>query len=82
MIALLLGLVIILGVTDLFVDSSRTQGDVSRTSRQIGDGGRASDISRVSSEAYNANATANDLEQAGKDLGLTPDEMEACRNPQ
>ncbi|MEK9919425.1 MAG: PilW family protein [Luminiphilus sp.] len=35
MIALLLGLVIILGVTDLFVDSSRTQGDVSRTSRQL-----------------------------------------------
>lgn len=55
---------------------------VSRTSRQIGDGGLASDISRVSSEAYNANATANDLEQAGKDLGLTPDEMEECRNPQ
>ena len=35
MIALALGLVIILGVTDLFVDSSRTQGNVSRTSRQL-----------------------------------------------
>lgn len=35
MIALALGLVIILGVTDLFVDSSKTQGDVSRTSRQL-----------------------------------------------
>ncbi len=35
MIALALGLVIVLGVTDLFVDSSRTQGDVSRTSRQL-----------------------------------------------
>ena len=35
MIALALGLIIILGVTDLFIDSSRTQGDVSRTSRQL-----------------------------------------------
>lgn len=54
---------------------------VSRTSRQFGDGGLASDISRSANEAYNVNATANDLEQAGKDLGLTPDEMEECRNP-
>lgn len=54
---------------------------VSRTSRQFGDGGLAGDISRASSEAYNVNATADDLEQAGKDLGLTPDEMEECRNP-
>jgi type IV pilus assembly protein PilW len=35
MIALVLGLIIILGVTDVFVDSSRTQGDVSRTSRVL-----------------------------------------------
>ncbi|MBT8075563.1 MAG: peptidoglycan-binding protein [Gammaproteobacteria bacterium] len=55
---------------------------VTRTSRQFGDGGLASDISRTANEVYNVNATANDLEQAGKDLGLTPDEMEACRNPQ
>lgn len=55
---------------------------VSRTSRQFGDSGLANDISRASWEAYNINATANDLEQAGKDLGLTPEEMEACRNPE
>lgn len=54
---------------------------VSRTSRQFGDGGLSSDISRSANEAYNVNATASDLEAAGKDLGLTPDEMEACRNP-
>ncbi|HKJ17993.1 MAG TPA: peptidoglycan-binding domain-containing protein [Xanthomonadales bacterium] len=54
---------------------------VTRTSRQFGDGGLASDISRSANEAYNVNATANDLEAAGKDLGLTPDEMEECRNP-
>jgi len=35
MIALALSLIIILGVTDLFIDSSRTQDDVSRTSRQL-----------------------------------------------
>ena len=35
LIALALGLVIVLGVTDLFVDSSRTHGDVSRSSRQL-----------------------------------------------
>lgn len=55
---------------------------VSRTSRQFGDGGLAGDISRASNEAYNVNATAEDLEAAGKDLGLTPEEMEQCRNPQ
>jgi peptidoglycan hydrolase-like protein with peptidoglycan-binding domain len=55
---------------------------VTRTSRQFGDGGLASDISRTANEVYNVNATADDLEQAGKDLGLTPDEMEECRNPQ
>lgn len=35
MIALALGLVIILGVTNLFVDSSRTLGDISRSGRQL-----------------------------------------------
>ena len=55
---------------------------VSRTSRQFGDSSLANDISRASYEAYSANATASDLEAAGKDLGLTPDEMEQCRNPQ
>lgn len=54
---------------------------VSRSSRQFGSSELAGDISRASSEAYNINATASDLEAAGKDLGLTPEEMEACRNP-
>ena len=54
---------------------------VSRSSRQFGSSELAGDISRASWEAYNVNATAADLEAAGKDLGLTPDEMEACRNP-
>lgn len=54
---------------------------VSRTSRQFGDGGLAGDISRASWEVYSVDATAADLEAAGKDLGLTPEEMEQCRNP-
>jgi type IV pilus assembly protein PilW len=35
MISLALGLLIVLGVTDLYVNSSRTQDDVSRASRQL-----------------------------------------------
>lgn len=54
---------------------------VSRTSNQFGGGELAGTISRSANEAYNVNATADDLEQAGKDLGLTPDEMEECRDP-
>lgn len=54
---------------------------VSRTSRQFGSGDTASAISQTASDVYNVNATADDLEAAGKDLGLTPDEMEECRNP-
>jgi peptidoglycan hydrolase-like protein with peptidoglycan-binding domain len=53
----------------------------SRTSSQFGGGDMAGTIGRVSSDVYSANATAADLEQAGKDLGLTQDEMEECRNP-
>lgn len=54
---------------------------VSRSSNQFGGGELAGTISRSANEAYNVNATADDLEQAGKDLGLSPDEMEECRNP-
>lgn len=54
---------------------------VSRTSNQFGGGDMASTIGQVSNNVYSATATADDLEQAGKDLGLTPDEMEECRNP-
>jgi peptidoglycan hydrolase-like protein with peptidoglycan-binding domain len=39
------------------------------------------DISRATQDVYSANATAEDLSSAAKDLGLTTDEVEACRNP-
>jgi peptidoglycan hydrolase-like protein with peptidoglycan-binding domain len=54
---------------------------VSRTSSQFGGGGLAGDIARTSNEIYNVNATAEDLEAAAKDLGLTEDDLEECRNP-
>lgn len=54
---------------------------VSRSSRQFGDGDTSRAISQASNEAYNVNATSRDLDQAAKDLGLTPDEVEECRNP-
>ena len=55
---------------------------VSRTSSQFGSGSAASAIGQTASDVYSVNATAEDLHQAGKDLGLTDEEMEACRNPQ
>lgn len=54
---------------------------VSRTATQVGGGSTAAAISQTSSDIYNANATAADLESAAKDLGLTTDDLEACRNP-
>lgn len=54
---------------------------VSRTATQVGGGSTAAAISQTSSDIYNANATAADLDSAAKDLGLTTDDLEACRNP-
>ena len=54
---------------------------VTRTSNSYGGGELAGDISSTSREIYDANATVTDLSGAAKDLGLTDDEVEACRNP-
>ena len=54
---------------------------VSRTSSQFGGGGLAGDIARTSHEIYSVDATAEDLSAAAKDLGLTEEELEECRNP-
>lgn len=54
---------------------------VSRTATQFGNNDLAQTISATSYDIYNVNATAADLESAAKDLGLTTDEMEECRNP-
>jgi len=39
------------------------------------------DVAAVTSDIYSANATAEDLASAARDLGITEDEIEACRSP-
>ncbi len=43
--------------------------------------GYSSDMGKTMNEAYNANATAEDLASAAKDFGLTEDDVAACQNP-
>lgn len=53
-----------------------------RTASRLGGGSdTAQAISRTSRDVYDVNATAADLSSAAKDLGLTEDEVEQCRNP-
>ena len=51
-------------------------------SRYGGSSDLARQVSETSYDIYNANATADDWERAANDLGLTQDDLEACRNPQ
>ncbi len=39
------------------------------------------DLAQTAGDVYSANATADDLAAAAKDLGLTEDEVAACQNP-
>jgi peptidoglycan hydrolase-like protein with peptidoglycan-binding domain len=41
----------------------------------------AREVSQTSRDIYDVNATAQDWERAADDLGLTTDDIEACRNP-
>jgi peptidoglycan hydrolase-like protein with peptidoglycan-binding domain len=50
---------------------------VSRTASQSGN----YDVARTAGDVYSANATADDLTAAAKDLGLTEDDIAACQNP-
>lgn len=54
---------------------------VSRTATQFGNNDMAQTISQTTYDVYNVSATAADLESAAKDLGLTTNEVEECRNP-
>lgn len=56
----------------------RLMSGVSRIAGRSGD----FDLMRKTNDVYSAAATADDLAQAAKDLGLTEDDIEACRNPQ
>lgn len=55
----------------------RLMSAVTRTASQTGDYA----IAQTASDVYAANATAEDLSAAAKDLGLTEDEVAACQNP-
>lgn len=54
---------------------------IGRTAAQIGGADMSREIAKASSDIYAANATADDLQRAAKDLGLTEDDIESCRNP-
>lgn len=51
---------------------------VTRTASQSGD----YSVAETANDIYSANATAEDLAGAAKDLGLTEDDIAACQNPQ
>jgi peptidoglycan hydrolase-like protein with peptidoglycan-binding domain len=51
---------------------------VTRTASRTGN----YDLVQTTNDVYSANATADDLAAAAKDLGLTEDEVAACQNPQ
>ncbi|MDH4072455.1 MAG: peptidoglycan-binding protein [Gammaproteobacteria bacterium] len=56
---------------------------VTNTASRYGGGSDlARQVSETSYDIYNANATAGDWERAAEDLGLSQDDLEACRNPQ
>jgi peptidoglycan hydrolase-like protein with peptidoglycan-binding domain len=52
-----------------------------RTMNTFGNSELASQVSRTSYEVYSANASYEDVQSAAKDLGLTEDDIEQCRNP-
>jgi peptidoglycan hydrolase-like protein with peptidoglycan-binding domain len=52
-----------------------------RTLSTFGNSDVARQVSRTSYEVYSANASYEDVKGAAKDLGLTEDDIEACRNP-
>jgi peptidoglycan hydrolase-like protein with peptidoglycan-binding domain len=52
-----------------------------RTSGMLG-GSSTGDIYRASGVIYGANATADQVSRAAKDLGLSDADIEACRNPE
>lgn len=60
----------------------RLMNAVSRTASRFGGSDVAQDISRTTGDVYNANATAEDIRMAARDLGVTEDEIEQCQNAQ
>ena len=55
----------------------RIENAAARTATRNGD----HEMARTASDIYDANATAEDLASAAKDLGLTEDDLAECENP-
>jgi peptidoglycan hydrolase-like protein with peptidoglycan-binding domain len=51
------------------------------TATRFGGSDLSSQVYQTSRDIYDVNATAQDWERAADDLGLTTDDIEACRNP-
>jgi len=58
----------------------RLMSGIGRVANRFG-GDFGQEMAEVSRDVYDVNATAADLSQAAKDLGVTEDEIESCRNP-
>lgn len=54
---------------------------VARTAGRFGGGDTAAKMAQTTADIYAVDATAGDLSAAAKDLGLTEDDIEECRNP-
>lgn len=59
----------------------RLASAVARTAGQFGGGSTAAQMAQTTADIYAIDATADDLSAAAKDLGLTEDDIEACRTP-
>lgn len=59
----------------------RLTSAITRTAGRLGGGDTSQKIAQASYDVYAVDATAKDLSAAAKDLGLTEDDVEACRNP-
>jgi hypothetical protein len=54
---------------------------VSRTATQFGNHSAVQSVAEVSADVYATDATARDLKDAAKDLGLKKSDVEECQNP-
>jgi len=54
---------------------------VANTATRFGGNELTRQIAESSRDVYDVNATAQDWERAAEDLGLTTDDIEACKNP-
>lgn len=56
-------------------------GRLMRAASRVASRFGSSEIAQISSDVYTADATAADISAAAKDLGITEDEIENCRQP-